>query len=90
MVQIHPPLLLYKGSRKNFYIISLFRDFGRVTFDVPHREVLLLLFIQALKRELGQEEGAPGLLRNSLIKTAAKTLADEVKEAIKESHDIEN
>jgi hypothetical protein len=64
----------------------MFKDVGRVTFDVPHREVLFLLFIQALKRELGQEEGAPDLLRNSLIKTAAlKTLADEVKEAIKES-----
>ena len=37
----------------------------------PHREVLLLLFIQALKKELGQEEGTPGLLQNSLIKTAA-------------------
>jgi hypothetical protein len=69
----------------------MFRDFGRVTFDVPHREVLLLLFIQALKRELGQEEGTPRLLRNSLIKTAApKRSQTRSKRRSKRVDDIEN
>jgi hypothetical protein len=56
----------------------------------PHREVLLLLFIQALKRELGQEEGAPGLLQNSLIKTAAsKRSQTKLKRRSKRVDDIE-
>jgi hypothetical protein len=70
----------------------MFKDVGRETFDVPPPRVLLLLSYRRLRGKLGLEEGEPGLLRNSLFKTAApKALADEVKEAIeKRVDDIEN
>jgi hypothetical protein len=57
----------------------------------PTAKSWLLLFIQALKRELGQEEGTPGLLRNSLIKTAApKHSQTKSKRRSKRVDDIEN
>jgi hypothetical protein len=72
----------------------MFKDVSRVTFDVPSPRVLLLLSYsyRRLRGKLGLEEGEPGLLRNYLFKTATpKTLADEVKEAIKKRvDDIDN
>jgi hypothetical protein len=62
VVQIHPPLLLYKVYYKNLYIESMFKDVGRETFGIPPPRVLLLLFIQAFRGKLGLEEGEPGHL----------------------------
>jgi hypothetical protein len=68
----------------------MFRDFGRVTFDDPYRESYFSYSYRRLRGKLGLEEGAPGLLQNSLIKTAAsKRSQTKSKRRSKRVDDIE-